>query len=135
MQEAYFRTSAHGKASGPLRPYLFSLARNLASKARRHDRVVDALSVQDLGVMELQATCESPEEAALADERLRLLNDAIASLPPQCRAAFTLRMFQARDYAQPPNPLNRLLIQYSLLRLYGICLLRHLYKQEPARMK
>jgi len=100
VQEAYFRTYTHGKASEPLRPYLFSIARNLASKARRHDRVVDALSIQDLGALELQGTCESPEEAALADERLRLLNDAIAALPPQCRAAFTLRMLQDRSYKE-----------------------------------
>jgi RNA polymerase sigma-70 factor (ECF subfamily) len=100
VQEAFLRTYTHGEPSEPLRPYLFSIARNLASKEHRHARVVDASSNQDLSITELHGTCESAEDAALADERMRLLNEAVQSLPPQCRAAFTLRMFQDRSYKE-----------------------------------
>lgn len=100
VQEAFLRTYRYGNPSEPLRPYLFSIARNLASKARRHDRVVDSFSPGSLDPALVQSTCESPEEVALADERMRLLNDAIQSLPPQCRAVFTLRMFQEQPYKE-----------------------------------
>jgi RNA polymerase sigma-70 factor, ECF subfamily len=100
VQEAFLRTYSQMDAVQPMRPYLFSIARNLAFKARRHDRVVDAFSIKSLDALQLQGTCESPEEAALADERIRLLEEAIGALSPQCRAAFTLRMFQDRSYKE-----------------------------------
>lgn len=106
VQEAYLRTyasevpvSGEAREDGA-RPYLFSVARNLASKARRHDRVVDAYAAQYAAASELHGVHESPEDAALADERIRLLNEAVGRLPPQCRAAFTLRMFQDRSYKE-----------------------------------
>lgn len=99
VQEAFLRTYTQGEVSGSLRPYLFSVARNLAFKTKRHDQVVNACAVS-FGASDLHAAYESPEEAALADERIRALKEAIAALPPQCRAAFTLRMFHDRSYKE-----------------------------------
>lgn len=101
VQEAFLRTYRQVSPSAPMRPYLFSVARNLAWKARRHERVVDAVrSMEGLDALELHGTTQSPEEVALADERLRLLNEAVGNLPPQCRAAFTRRMFQEQSYKE-----------------------------------
>ena len=100
VQEAFLRTYSQAKASAPMRPYLFSVARNLASKARRHDRVVDTFATERFDPAELHGASESPEERVLADERMRLLNEAIGNLPPQCRAAFTRRMFQDQSYKE-----------------------------------
>jgi RNA polymerase sigma factor (sigma-70 family) len=99
VQEAFIRTYTHAEPSEPMRPYLFTVARNLASKVRRHDRVV-ADHLARVSGADLQAVSDSPETAVLADERLRLLNEAIAKLPPQCRAAFTRRMFQDESYKE-----------------------------------
>lgn len=100
VQEAFLRTYQVGEVSAPLRPYLFSIARNLASNARRHDRVVAKLCIGDMDTAELSSSGESPEDEALADERIRLLNEVIGNLPPQRRAAFTLRMFHERSYKE-----------------------------------
>lgn len=100
VQETFLRAYQHREEADLKPPYLFSIARNLASKARRHDRIVDAFSNQDTHGAQLHGTCVSPEDAALADERLRLLNEAIQSLPPQCRSAFTLRMFHDCSYKE-----------------------------------
>jgi RNA polymerase sigma factor (sigma-70 family) len=100
VQETYLRAYQHRDDADVQPPYLFSIARNLAFKARRHDRVVEAFSAQDAHGAQLHGVTESPEETVLADERMRLLNEAIQSLPPQCRAAFTLRMFQDRSYKE-----------------------------------
>ncbi len=100
VQEAFLRTYTGGRSSDPLRPYLFSIARNLAFKARRHDRVVDAFTTKAVDAADMAEACASAEEVALADERISLLNEAISSLPPQRRAVFTLRMFQGRSYKE-----------------------------------
>lgn len=100
VQEAFLRIYTSGVAANPARPYLFTIARNLASNARRHDRVVDAVSAKDVDVGELYSSGGSPEEAALTDERIRLLHEAVDNLPPQCRAAFTLRMFNDCSYKE-----------------------------------
>jgi RNA polymerase sigma-70 factor, ECF subfamily len=100
VQVAFLRTYKVGEVSAPLRPYLFSVARNLASNARRHDRVVARFCVGNIDTDELCGSGESPEDEALAHERMRLLNEAIGNLPPQRRAAFTLRMFHDRSYKE-----------------------------------
>jgi RNA polymerase sigma-70 factor, ECF subfamily len=101
VQETFLRAYQRREEADLKPPYLFSIARNLASKARRHERIVDAaFSNQDTHRAQLHGTCTSPEDAVLGDERLRLLNEAVQSLPPQCRIAFTLRMFHDRSYKQ-----------------------------------
>jgi len=99
VQEAFLRVYNQPQAREPLRPYLFSVARNLASNSRRHDRIVNAFSAKDVASQLIEAE-QSPEDSLLADERLRLLNESIRNLPPQCRAAFALRMFQDRSYKE-----------------------------------
>src|SRR5688572_30547743 len=107
VQETFLRAYQHRKEADLKPPYLFSIARNLVSNARRHERIVDAFSsIQDAYGAQLHGTCESPEDAALADERLRLLYEAIQSLPPQCRTAFTLRMFQDHSYKEIAEQLS-----------------------------
>lgn len=99
VQETFLRAYQHRDAADLKPPYLFSIARNLASKVRRHERILDSFFTGVHGA-QLHGACELPEDAALADERLRLLHEAIQSLPPQCRAVFTLRMFQDRSYKE-----------------------------------
>ena len=102
VQEAFLRTytSDAGAGAEPLRPYLFSVARNLAFNVRRHEKVVAASAAASLEGMTSSGNDPTPEEVLLADERIRLLNEAVGSLPPQCRAVFTLRMFQDRSYKE-----------------------------------
>ncbi len=104
VQEAYLRTYTHSDPGrGPLQPYLFTIARNLAFKAHRHERIVD----EHIARLDPSSSSDSLEDAessaeasVLAAERLRLLKDAIGALPPQCRTAFTLRMFHDRSYKE-----------------------------------
>lgn len=100
VQEAYFRTYGRTEAYHAMRPYLFTVARNLAANVRRHDRVVETLAHKTAQDPVASPLTGSPEEVALAEERIRLLKEAIQALPPQCRAAFTLRMFQECSYKE-----------------------------------
>jgi RNA polymerase sigma factor (sigma-70 family) len=100
VQEAFLQTYTYrGKVEVP-RAFLFSAARLLASKARRHDRVVQDSSAHTLEADLLPPQDLSPEEKLLAEERIRLLKQVVDSLPRQCRTALTLRVFQDCSYKE-----------------------------------
>jgi RNA polymerase sigma-70 factor (ECF subfamily) len=63
----------------------------------------DALSCDESGV---DAEYESLESGLLRDERNRLIEQAIQRLPPQCRAAFTLRVFHECSYREVADRLG-----------------------------
>ncbi len=100
VQEAFLQTYAQREQVEVPRAFLFSAARMLASKAHRHDRVVRASSTQDLEAALVQGQAPSPEDRLLAEERVRLLRQVMKRLPRQCRAAFTLRVFQDCSYKE-----------------------------------
>ena len=54
----------------------------------------------DFGDSRVKTERESLESELLRDERNRLIQEAIDRLPPQCRAAFTLRVFHQCSYKE-----------------------------------
>lgn len=103
VQEAFLRTYEHGDRVRSPRAVLFSAARNLAIDARRHAQIArtDSLGeMERLAVVAGGESPEGPEKAALAEEEGRLLKEAIARLPPKCRAVFALRVFHALSYQE-----------------------------------
>jgi RNA polymerase sigma-70 factor, ECF subfamily len=99
VQEAFLRTYEHRSTVATPRAFLFSAARNLAIDARRHERVAKTDSVGDVDTSGV-VSISTPESLALADERSRLLREAIEHLPPQCRAVFALKVFHACSYQE-----------------------------------
>ncbi len=82
VQEAFLRTYRQRDSVTTLRAFLFSTARNLATEH------------------------ESLETEVLRDERNRLIQEAIDRLPPQCRAAFALRVFHECSYKEVADRLG-----------------------------
>lgn len=100
VQEAFLRTYEQGARVQTPRAFLFSIARNLAWKSRRHDRVVEEAPIEGTETAGIYKEYGSPEDRLLADERIRLLKEAVERLPPQCRAAFTLKVFHDYSYQE-----------------------------------
>jgi RNA polymerase sigma-70 factor, ECF subfamily len=100
VQEAFLRTYREGDSVTTLRAFLFSTARNLAANEYRHQKAVERASPVNLGDYGANDECESLESGLLRDERNRLVQEAIDRLPPQCRAAFTLRIFHECSYKE-----------------------------------
>jgi RNA polymerase sigma-70 factor (ECF subfamily) len=100
VQEAYLRTYEHAEGVEIPRAFLFSTARNLAADSRRHDRVAKTDTLGDFDIPGVVPEGESLESEVLADEQSRLLKEAIDRLSPQCRAAFTLKVFHAYSYKE-----------------------------------
>jgi RNA polymerase sigma factor (sigma-70 family) len=100
VQEAFFRTYQNvGRIDTP-RAFLFATARNLAASARRSQKSRRTEAMGDLEPLGIESTDRCPEERALADEELRLLQQAVARLPPQCGAVFSLRIFHSCSYKE-----------------------------------
>src|SRR6202162_868245 len=100
VQEAFLRTYRERESVTTLRAFLFSTARNLAANEFRHRRTVERDTLASLEESRADAECESLESGLLRDERNRLVQEAINRLPPQCRAAFTLRVFHECSYKE-----------------------------------
>jgi len=106
VQEAFLRTYRQRESVTTLRAFLFSTARNLAANEYRHRRTVERGPVGDLSDSRVKLECESLETGLLRDERNRLIQEAIDRLPPQCRAAFTLRVFHECSYKEVADRLG-----------------------------
>lgn len=97
VQEAFLRTYEHAAHLDTPRAFLFTTARNLASSEWRTTRARRTDTLGDLEPLGVEFN-EEPEDRAIADEELRLLRQAIAQLPAQCRTVFSMRIFQACSY-------------------------------------
>lgn len=120
IQEAYFRLMrAH--ASGPIvnpRAYLFVTVKNLViSRFRhlRHERPRNAAEIDPLEVVDKMRT---PSEEAAAKDEIRILIDAIQSLPTRCCQVMTLRKIYGlsqREVAQKLGiSINTVQVQTSI---------------------
>jgi RNA polymerase sigma-70 factor, ECF subfamily len=100
VQEAFLRTYENVERLDTPRAFLFTTARNLAANSRR---AIDSHRTETLGDFEplgVESSDDSPEQRAVADEELHLLQEAVAHLPPQCRAVFSLRVFHDCSYKE-----------------------------------
>jgi len=100
VQEAFLRTCRHSQEVVEPRAFMFTTARNLVADSRRRTRVANTDTLGDFDGSNVVGSSESPEDQLLANERRRLLEKAVARLTPQCRAAFTLRVFGGRSYKE-----------------------------------
>jgi len=106
VQEAFLRTYRQGDSVTTLRAFLFSTARNLAANEYRHQRTVERAAQIDFEDPGAGEEGESLESELIRDERNRLIQEAIDRLPPQCRAAFTLRIFHECSYKEVAEHLD-----------------------------
>ncbi len=106
VQEAFLRTYRERDSVKTLRAFLFSTARNLAANEYRHRQKVERVGLRNLDNVWTQSQSESPETELLRDERNRLIQEAIDQLPPQCRAAFVLRIFRECSYKEVADRLG-----------------------------
>ncbi len=97
VQESYLRLW-RARATQPIRSvraFLFSVARHLALDSIRHERASPIDAIGDLS--RLRVLEERPDAADLASmqEKIRLLADAVESLPARCRQVVVLRKIKA----------------------------------------
>ena len=92
VQESYLRVWT-ARAAQPIRSakaYLFTVARRLAVDLIRRERRSPLVAVKEIDTLFVLADAPDASAAAVSAEDVRLLADAIASLPVRCREIFIL---------------------------------------------
>ena len=78
----------------PVRPFLFTTARNLVVDRVRREQVVSIEAVADLEGLDIEIDEPGPERNVIARQELRRLQLALDRLPPRCRQAIILRKIE-----------------------------------------
>lgn len=91
-QDVYLRVYEAAKAErpDPVRPFLFTVARNLMIDRVRKERVVSIETMADLDELEVATDAPGPDRALLARDELRRLQTALDELPQRCSEALVL---------------------------------------------
>ncbi|MFJ3044700.1 RNA polymerase sigma factor [Herbaspirillum chlorophenolicum] len=93
MQEVYVRLyeSARTRKPEQVKPFMFSIARNLLIDRARRSQVVSIEAYADLDALDMTVDTLSPERHLIGMEELRLLQNALDDLPVRCREVVQLR--------------------------------------------
>jgi RNA polymerase sigma factor (sigma-70 family) len=93
LQEVYVRVyeSATRELPRTVKPFLFTIARNLMIDRLRQMNVVSFEAVADFDKLNVIDDMPSPERLTSAREELRQLQKAVDGLPPRCRQIVILR--------------------------------------------
>jgi RNA polymerase sigma-70 factor (ECF subfamily) len=91
-QEVYARVyeSAREKIPQPVKPFVFTIARNLLIDRVRHEQVVPIEAVADLETLGVAVDAPGPDRNVMAQDELRRLQSALEKLPPRCREVVVL---------------------------------------------
>jgi len=91
-QEVYARVyeAAREKIPKPVKPFVFTIARNLLIDRVRHEQVVPIEAVADLETLGVAVDAPGPDRNVMAQDELRRLQAALEKLPPRCREVVVL---------------------------------------------
>jgi RNA polymerase sigma-70 factor (ECF subfamily) len=91
-QEVYARVyeSAREKIPQPVKPFVFTIARNLLIDRVRHEQVVPIEAVADLETLGVAVDAPGPDRNVMAQDELRRLQAALEKLPPRAREVVVL---------------------------------------------
>ncbi len=100
VQEAFVRALEKANTVRSPAAFVYSTARNLAFDGFRNQKTQQKGALAEVALCDVKSSVDSLESQILAEERTRLLKDAVERLPPQCRTAFTLKVFQGCSYKE-----------------------------------
>ncbi len=116
-QEVYLRVceAATHQIPRPVRPLLFTIARNLMIDRMRRGSVIPIDAVADLEALNIAADAPGPDRNAMARSELRRLQGALDELPPRCREVLILRRIEGlsrSEIAQQMGITEKTVTQY-----------------------
>ncbi|CAM3748272.1 ECF RNA polymerase sigma factor SigL [Pseudomonas reidholzensis] len=107
VQETWLRVARHA-AKLPDNPlgYIYRTASNLLLDKQRHEQMHGRYFSDDADLEASQCPLTTPDEAAVVQQEMQLLADAVRDLPEKCRAVFLLyrgEELSAREIAERLN--------------------------------
>ena len=108
VQESYARL-IQARTAGRIsyaKAFLFTTARNIALDIFRRRQVVQIEHVADMETLNIQSAEAEAGETLERQEKLKLLAEAVKSLPVRCRQVMTLRLLYAMPQKQIAHELK-----------------------------
>ena len=95
-QDVYVRIfeAAQKQLPQPVRPFVFTVARNLLIDRIRKDQIVPIETVADLESLAVGADQPGPDRTVMAREELRRLQAALDRMPQRCREAVVMKKIE-----------------------------------------
>jgi len=95
-QDAFVKVYEAAKLERPksVKPFVFTVARNVLIDHARHARIVPIEAALDLEDLDIASEEPGPERALIARDELRRLQMALDRLPKRCREAVMLRKIE-----------------------------------------
>lgn len=92
-QDVYVKVYEAARSELPksVRPFVFSVARNLLINRMKRAQIVPIETASDLDALNIALDEPNAERAAIAHDELRRVRAALDQLPRRCREAVTLR--------------------------------------------
>ncbi len=92
-QDVYVRVfeAAQKQMPRPVRPFVFTVARNLLIDHIRRDQIIPIETVAELDALDIAFDGPGPDRTVMAREELRRLQTALDHLPDRCREAVVMR--------------------------------------------
>jgi RNA polymerase sigma factor (sigma-70 family) len=92
--------AAQKKPPYPVKPFVFTVARNLLINRVRHDQIVSIEAVADLDALGIAVDEPGPDRSVMARQDLHRLQLALDRLAPRCRQAVVLRKIEDLSYRE-----------------------------------
>ncbi len=92
--------AAQKKPPYPVKPFVFTVARNLLINRVRHDQIVSIEAVADLDALGIAVDEPGPDRSVMARQDLHRLQLALDRLAPRCREAVVLRKIEDLSYRE-----------------------------------
>lgn len=115
-----------------LKTYLFTIGRSRALDYIKHRKVINLVELSD--AQDLPNDEKTLEEAILADERKRILNDAISKLSDDMRIAIHLVYFEGMTYAETAKIMKKSRKQVDNLLYRSKRTLRNIIGEEGKQL-
>ncbi|BCA56562.1 DNA-directed RNA polymerase sigma-70 factor [Nitrospira sp. KM1] len=108
VQDTYLRVTRvdHDTDVTHPRAFLFRTAANLATDAMRRQQLRSVYEAGDVATEAIASQAPSAETVLEAQQQCRLLQEAVATLPPKCRTVFLLHKAQHLSYGEVAAQLN-----------------------------
>ena len=106
VQEAWLRFDKAARQRRLDQPlgYLYRIVRNLALDRRRSSASAEIAA--DAALSHMAAPVATPEQSAIHRDRLRVLAEALAELPPRTQIAFNMHRIEGRSLKEVANRLG-----------------------------
>jgi RNA polymerase sigma-70 factor (ECF subfamily) len=133
-QDAFIKVYEAARAERPkaIKPFVFTIARNIVIDRARHARIIPIEAALDLDALEIASDEPGPERTAIARDELKRLQAALDRLPKRCREAVVLRKIEGLSMREIASRMGISIKTVDAHLVQGAAALANFLYAEPA---